>query len=393
MSGVITAQREVSVLPDPELLIREARRRRRRRWSFIAGIVAVVVCVTAAIIGLSGGHVATHRPPQRLAPSPPVSPSSAPSGTVQPQRPGSLAVGSNGHLYMADDLSNQILERLPNGTFEVVAGNGTTGFSGDGGAATNAELNHPAGVTFGPDGTLYIADEMNGRIRAVSTAGIITTVAGNGHQIGWVPDGTPALEASLSPAAMTFGPDGLMYVAAQSEVLRLNADGTFTRVLGENSNQYEGVYGIGGPAVDASADDANGLAFDAAGNLYVAGFANKSILMVDPEGVLHQIGSAYPRGTSGLVTAPDGSVLAMGELSVDRLTPQGIQTVIAFPGTNAVSYLGITGFSPDGIAVAADGSLYLDTYYGNGFADESALVAMNISSPQSPSLLWNSNQK
>ena len=117
------------------------------------------------------------------------------------------------------------------GTFRVVAGNGAVGFSGDGGPATKAELDDPASITFGPGGTLYIADYGNGRIRAVSPAGIISTVAGGG-QGEWVIDGTPALDAGLLPSALTFGPDGLMYVASGNEILRLGTDGTFTRVVG-----------------------------------------------------------------------------------------------------------------------------------------------------------------
>jgi DNA-binding beta-propeller fold protein YncE len=267
-----------------------------------------------------------------------------------------------------------------------VAGNGTIGFSGDGGPATSAQLNYPAGITFGPDGTLYIADQLNGRIREISPAGIITTLAGNGGQIGWVTDGTPALDASLSPTAMAFGPDGRMYVATGEEVLRLDPNGTFTRVLGENANDLAGVYGIGGPAVHASADGATGLAFDSAGNLYVFGFNTKAILMVDPEGIVQLLGSAYPRGPSGLVTAPDGSVVAMDELGVVGLSPQGIRTLVRFPTTDKVRYLGITGFSPDGIAIGPDGSIYLDTFYGNGYADKSALIV--IPPNGTPSLLW-----
>jgi NHL repeat len=389
VSGSSTALKEAPgpAFVDHDLVIREARRRQRRRWLVIGTVIVAATCAVAAIVGLTGGaqprkNLLAARPAQ----SHKVTPPKPAASEVVPERPSSLAIGPNGNLYMADDLRNQVLERLPNGVFKPVVGNGTVGFSGDGGQATNAELNYPAGLTFGPDGTLYIADQNNGRIRAVSSSGVISTVAGSGTGLGWVPNGTPALQASLEPFAMAFGPGGLLYVTSGQQVLRLKADGTFTTVLGVRDES--GQPGIGGPAVDASADGPTGLAFDSSGNLYVFGFDSKAILMVDPEGIVHNLGSLYPRGPSGLTTLPNGSVVAMDELGVDELSPQGFRTLVSFPTTAKVSYLGITGFSPNGIAVGANGAMYLDTFYGNGFADTSALIMIPDQGSGAPLLLW-----
>jgi NHL repeat len=376
-------------LVDHDLVIREARRRQRQRWLGIGAVIVLVACGVATAVGLTSGAPARKRSATRPAPIHKVTPPKPITSGVAPKRPSSLAVGPNGNLYMADDLRNEVLERLPNGVFEPVGGNGAVGFSGDGGQATNARLNYPAGLTFGPDGTLYIADQNNGRIRAVSPRGVISTIAGNGGTLGWVPDGTPALQASLEPFAMAFGPGGLLYVTSGQQVLRLNADGTFTTVLGVRDES--GRTGIGGPAVDAPADGPTGLAFDSSGNLYVFGFDAKTILMVDSQGIVHSLGSLYPRGPSGLTTLPGGSVVAMDELGVDELSPQGFQTLLSFPATDKVSYLGITGFSPNGIAVGTNGTIYLDTFYGNGYADKSALVSIPEEGSGLPSLLW-SNQ-
>jgi sugar lactone lactonase YvrE len=388
VSDTKTSLKEVPTLDyvDHDLVIREARRRQRRRWLAIGAVIVVVACAATAFVGLTSGVPARTRSAARPAPIHKITPPQPTTSGVAPQRPSSLAVGPNGNLYMADNLRNQILERLPNGVFEPVVGNGTVGFSGDGGPATNAQLNYPAGLLFGPNGTLYIADQNNGRIRAVSPSGVISTIAGNGVTLGWVPDGTPAHQASLEPFAMAFGPDGLLYVTSGQQVLRLNADGTFTTVLGVRDES--GRTGIGGPAVDAPADGPTGLAFDSSGNLYVFGFDAKAILMVDPQGIVHNLGSLYPRGPSGLTTLPDGSVVAMDELGVDELSPQGFQTLLSFPTTDKVSYLGITGFSPNGIAVGTDGTIYLDTFYGNGYADKSALVSVPAEGSGLPSLLW-----
>ena len=76
----------------------------------------------------------------------------------------------------------------------------------------------------------------------------------------------------------------------------------------------------------------------------------------------------------------------MDELAVDKLSPQGFQTLVSFPTTARISYLGITGFSPNGIAIGSGGTIYVDTFYGNGYADESAVIM--ISAQGSPSLLW-----
>jgi sugar lactone lactonase YvrE len=388
VSSVKTAPAEATApdLVDHELVIREAKRRQRRRWIAVAAIIVAAACLVVALVGLAGGRPAPTHPAAR---HPRTNKKAATGSTtlgVVPKRPGALAIGPNGNLYMTDDLRNQILERLPSGRFMAVAGNGIAGFSGDGGPASSAELNYPAGITFGPGGTLYISDQNNGRIRAVSPAGTITTIAGNGTLLGFVKDGTPALQAPLEPFATTFGPGGSLYVATGEQVVRLDPDGTFTNVLGVNI--YTGRSGIGGPAVDASADGPDGLTFDSSGNMYVFGFDAKAILMVDPHGIVHSLGSLYPRGPSGLTTLPDGSAVAMDELGVDKLSPHGFQTLVSFPTTDKVSYLGVTGFSPSGIAVGSNGTIYLDTFYGNGFADKSALIMIPAEGSESPSLLW-----
>ena len=94
--------------------------------------------------------------------------------------PAGVAVDATGNLFIADSINNRIRKVGTNGIITTVAGNGTAGYSGDGGAATNAELNDPSGVAVDATGNLFIADDDNNRIRKVGTNGIITTVAGNG---------------------------------------------------------------------------------------------------------------------------------------------------------------------------------------------------------------------
>lgn len=297
---------------------------------------------------------------------------------LAPSRPGSLAIGRNGVLYIADVARNQILSRLPDGRFAVVAGTGRRGFSGDNGRAVHAELSAPAGMAVGSDGTLYFADQGNNRVRAISPRGVIATVAGDG-KFGWASSGTPALAAHLgSPAAVTIGPGGALYVAAAGadEILRLSA-GKLTKVAGTRGRRA-GIFGIG-PATEASPDGPTGLAFDSARNLYVAGFDTKTLLMIDRGGKLRLPAGKdgfYPRGNGGLVTTPSGGVLAMNGQQLVRVGPGGLRPFVDFARRKLG---GLRGFSPDGIAIASNGIVYADTWRGNGFASETALVAVDPS--------------
>jgi sugar lactone lactonase YvrE len=311
------------------------------------------------------------------------------NAAVVPERPMALAVGPNGNLYIADQGRNEILERLADGTFAVVAGTGSAGYGGDGGPAVDAELNRPGGMAFGADGTLYFADEGNDRVRAISPSGIITTVVGTGTLSangGFVADGTPTRRADVSPNDVAFGPGGVLYLTTEAQVLRLNADGTLSGVAGADTGQ-QGTSGGGGPAKAASTEGATGLAFDSAGNLYFFGFDAKTIFVVPPSGTpTDPLGdqSIYPHGVAGLAVTPGGDVVAMGEQSVVRLSPNGDQTIVDFT-TGTLD--GISGFSPNGIAVGPQGAIYVDTYYGNGWTNRSALVSISPDGASSQ-VLW-----
>ncbi len=112
--------------------------------------------------------------------------------------------------------------------------------------------------------------------------------------------------------------------------------------------------------------------------------------MVTPQGTIaYPLGTGsnfYAQGMGDLVTAPDGSVLALNESSLVHLSPQGEQTVYAFPQSAHQTFLEVSGFFPDGIAVAPDDTIYVDTFSGNGYAEESAIAA--IAQNGKPTLLW-----
>ena len=134
-----------------------------------------------------------------------------PAVNAQLNVPLGVAVDSDGNLYIADS-DNNCVRRVSNGVITTVAGNGMAGFSGDGGPAVQARLNYPLGVAVDSVGNLYVADASNNRVRRVSN-GIITTIAGTGAR-GFSGDGGPATAAQLyGPSGIVAGPDGSVYVA------------------------------------------------------------------------------------------------------------------------------------------------------------------------------------
>jgi hypothetical protein len=323
------------------------------------GTLRSAVAVFAAALVLAG-----------LAGTAPLSAHSLPG--VVPLRPAALAVGPNGNVYMVDRGRNEVLERLPDGRFVVVAGDGRAGFSGDGGPATRAELNYPGGIVFGPGGVLYVADTDNNRVREILPDGEIRTVVGDGRG-GWAASGELALRASVAqPAAVAIGPTGRLVVAAEDEVVELGADGRLVRLAGIAGPSGAGDQGLGGPALHAAVGGAADIAFDRAGSLFIACLNIKWLGEVTPQGRLVEVSDAfYPRGYGLVVKAPAGTVFAANNQAIVRLGRFGVRPVVNFADLDIP---GVLGFLPNGLAVDARGDIYADTFDGNGWSNRSALV-------------------
>jgi RHS repeat-associated protein len=299
--------------------------------------------------------------------------------------PREIAVGPDGSLYIADLVDNRIRRVGPDGVITTVAGNGTQGFGGDGGPATQASLNYPSGVAVWPDGGLYIEDAGNQRIRRVGPDGVITTVAGNGTQ-GFGGDGGPATQASLglveglsfSPG-IAVGPDGSLYIAdtGNSRIRRVGPDGVITTVAG---NGTQGFGGDGGPATQASLFSDRSVAIGLDGSLYIADLGR--IRRVGPDGVITTVaGGGQPADglgdggpatqaslnhPAGIAVGPDGSLYIADVVNqrIRRVGPDGVITTVAGNGTQ--SFAGDGGPAPqaslnlpDSVAFGPDGSLYV----------------------------------
>lgn len=197
----------------------------------------------------------------------------------------SVSADSKGNFYIADGLSHRVMKVGPDGILRVVAGNGIGAFSGDGGPATSGSLLAPQSVAVDSSGNLYIADAGNNDIRKVTPDGIISTIAGNGTQ-AFSGDGGPAIAASISfPETVAVDSAGNLYIASvtDSRIRKVTPDGIIQTVAG---NGREGFSGDGGPATSASLDYPQGMAVDAAGNLYIAATLNFRIRKVSPSGII-----------------------------------------------------------------------------------------------------------
>jgi len=232
--------------------------------------------------------------------------------------PTRIAFDSDGNLYIADSLNRRVRRVDADGIINTVAGNGNNGFSGDGGLATEASFSYPNGLAFGPDGCLYIADVNANRIRKVSGDGIVNTVVGDGFGYGgnfiigrFSGDGELATKASLfHPRGIAFGPDGSLYIADSNNarIRSVSVDGIINTVAG---NGNWGFSGDGGLAIQTSLTNPFDIAFSADGSLYFADRENNRIRQVTVDGIITTIAGNGELGLNG-----DGGFATEASLSL-----------------------------------------------------------------------------
>jgi sugar lactone lactonase YvrE len=246
-------------------------------------------------------------------------------------RPRAVAFDRAGSLFIADSGNNRVRRVDPQGIVTTIAGDGVEGFAGDGGAATSARLDEPAGVAVDAAGSLYIVDERNRVVRRVdATSGLIATVA------GVAPRGRPAAEgdsatgvALADPSDVAVDGAGVLWIADQgARRIRRVAGERMATIAG---NGLEGATGDGGPAVEASLGRVLRLAVDALGRIWIADLTSYRIRRIDV--------------ATGLISTVAGS----GE--------QGSEA----EGGPAISL----SLVPRALAVDASGRVYVSDHYGH----------------------------
>ncbi len=212
------------------------------------------------------------------------------------------AVAPDGTVYIADAANDRIRKIAPNGIITTIAGS-VGGFLGDGGPATAARMNSPTSIVLDSAGNLYFSDVLNLRIRKITPAGIISTVAGTGR-FSLSGDGGPATAADAFPCWLALGPDGSLYFTDDGDgrsngskrLRRVSPTGVISTVAGTG---VAGFTGDGGPATAAQLRSASGVAVDAGGNIFISESFGQRVRKVDPSGKITTYAGTGSAGALG----------------------------------------------------------------------------------------------
>ena len=235
----------------------------------------------------------------------------SPATSAQLNTPQALAIASNGTLYIADTGNNVIRAIDTIGNITTVAGTGKPGYAGDNGPATAAQLDAPNAIAVDSTGDLLISDSANHRIRRVDTTGTITTVAGTGIQ-GFSGDSGPATSAQLDTPSGLTAANGTLYIADthNHRIRMVNATGTITTIAGTGKPGYSG---DNGSATAAQLDSPRGLAVTTNGTLLISDANNQRIRSIATSGIITTLAGGT---TQGVTT--DGAAALTAALNTPR---------------------------------------------------------------------------
>ena len=239
--------------------------------------------------------------------------------SAQLNSPYGVSVDISGNVYIADTYNSKIRKVTSTGIIITIAGTGAFGSSGDGGAATSAQLVYPLGVSVDISGNVYIADTGNSKIRKVTSLGIITTIAGTGMW-GSSGDGGAATSAQLwGLSGVSVDISGIVYIADgwNNKIRMVISTGIITTFAGTGT---AGSSGDGGAATSAQLNGPSGVSVDISGNVYIADGSNSKIRMVTSTGIITTFAGMGTQGDSG-----DGGAATAAQLNY----PSGVSVDIS----------------------------------------------------------------
>ncbi len=305
--------------------------------------------------------------------------------------PNSVAIDGAGNLIIADTNNNVIREvNLTLGTIATVAGTGVPGYAGDGAAATSAQLNSPKGIAIDTAGNLYIADTGNNVVREVSGGKISTIVGFYPGNPGFAGDGAAATTAELdAPYSVAFDPAGNLYIAdSANERVRMVSESNrqISTFAGDGTAGYAG---DNGQATLAELNSPLGVACDPAGNVYIADARNYVVRKVDS--TAHNIHTVAGNNASGQFNDGKGGYTYGNGQSGENFTGNGI----AAGAPPTIAGAGI--YAPYAVTVDASGNLFVAEYFDHIireiYADQATLFFSpelwenQVSAPQSQSVV------
>jgi NHL repeat len=258
------------------------------------------------------------------------------AGAAQFNTPTGVVRDAAGNLYVADRDNHRIRKITPGGMVTTFAGSGSSGFTD--GTGTAAQFNQPYGITIDPSGNIYVADRLNNAVRKITSAGVVTTLAGG---IGGFADGTGSAAQFRELYGIACDGSGNIYVPDffNQRIRKITPAGVVTTLAGGSSSGF-----INGTGAAASFNHPFGIASDAAGNLYVGDYYNHAVRKVTPAGVVTTLAgngsSGYADGTgavasfyqpAGVATDGSGNVYVCDALNhrIRKITAAGVVTTVA----------------------------------------------------------------